>query len=123
MTAPVVREPAPRLGDLTLLAFGARVGALVVAAQQQDQAVVVRVAEHAQQDALVPRLVARGLAERSQDLPGMAQAELEQTVAELLAVPPRQTPIPSTWRISAMATPIARRWVGVSSSRNQRRTG
>lgn len=45
------------------------------------------VAEDAQQDPLVPWFVARRFAERPQDLAGiMAQAELEEAVAELLAV-------------------------------------
>jgi hypothetical protein len=49
----------------------------------------MRVAEHAQQDAFPLRLVAGGLAEPAQDLAGVvAQPELEQAVAELLAVRP-----------------------------------
>ncbi|MGK2936917.1 MAG: hypothetical protein ACSLFR_03795 [Solirubrobacteraceae bacterium] len=70
------------------------------------------------------RLVPRRLAERPQDLAGVvAQPELEEALAELLAVRARQMPMPSTSRISRNATPIARRCVGMRSSRSQRRTG
>lgn len=87
LTVPVVGEPPSGLGNLTLLALDARIGALVVASEQQDQPFAVRMAEDAQQDSLVSRFVARRLAERPQDLAGIvAQAELEEAVAELLAV-------------------------------------
>lgn len=119
-----VDQPAARLRDLSLLAALARVRALVVAAEQQNEAVAVHVAEDAQQDALPLRLVAGGLATRSQDLAGViAEPQLEEAVAALLAVGAAQTPMPLTSKISRSATPIARRCVGVSSSRSHRSPG
>lgn len=82
-----VSEPAPRLCDLALLAPLAWTGPLVAAAEPQDDPVAASVAEHAQQDALAAGLVARRLAKRAQDLASVvSQAELEQVLAELLAV-------------------------------------
>jgi hypothetical protein len=64
--------------DLALLALKARVGAFVVAADQQDDAVAVCVAEDAQQDALPAGLGTGWLAEAAQDLGGVVpQTEFE----------------------------------------------
>lgn len=83
----MIGEPTAGLADLTLLALRARVGALVVAAEQKDEPVAVSVAEHTQQDALAPRFVTCRLAERPQNLARIvAQSKLEETVAELPAV-------------------------------------
>ena len=74
------------LGDLELLTFAARVGALVIAAKQQNQAIAVCVAEHPQQDSLALRLAGRRLAERPQDFARvMTQPELEEPATELFA--------------------------------------
>lgn len=47
MTPTVVGESAPCFCNLALLALLARIRALVIAAEEQDQAVTVSVTEHA----------------------------------------------------------------------------
>jgi hypothetical protein len=82
-----VGEPPAGDRDLLLLPTLAWVRTFVIAAEEQDQAVTVSVAEHPQQDALGMRFVARWLSKRAQNLACIvAQAKLEQAIAQLLAV-------------------------------------
>jgi hypothetical protein len=84
--SPEVCETFPGDVNLSLLALRARVSALVVATKQEHDPITVGVAEDAQEDPFAARLIAGRLAEISKYLGGVvAQAKLEQTVAELLA--------------------------------------
>lgn len=85
--AAVVGKSSAGFGDLALLPRPAWIGALVITTEQKDEAIAMSVAEDAQQDALTSRLLAGGLAERAEDLGRVvSQPELEQSLAELLAV-------------------------------------
>lgn len=86
LSSPELVEPLASQGDLALLALAARIAALVVPAEEQNDLGSVRVAEDPKQHSFLLALLGiRRLGEHALDLGGgMSDSELEEAFSKLL---------------------------------------